>query len=140
MDGLGLGCASDEFCTKVFESGTSGSLAFEPSCDPNGCGPYSKTKLVVPADTTAFVESTWFILAEYPCVFRYAVTMNASLTSTVKLPSTSRYITFEFPETATICAFVAVVIVVIVAAAVSGVAALYALMALIMTKTSAGSI
>ena len=137
MDGLGLGCVPDAFCTTLFESATSGSLVFEPSCDPNGCGPYSKTKLLVPTDTTEFVQKTWFILAEYPCVFRYAVTMIASFTSTVELPSTSRYIPFEFPETATICAFDAVVI---VAAAVSDVAALYALMALIMIKTSAGSI
>lgn len=77
------------------------------------------------------------MLAENPCVFKYAVTMIASLTSTAELPSTSRYITFESPETGRICSFEAVVI---VAAAESGFAALYALTALIMTKTSAGSI
>ena len=57
--------------------------------------------------------------------------------SGTRLHLRSRYITFEFSEKARICAFVAVVI---VGAAVSDVAALYALMALIITKTSAGSI
>ena len=83
--GLGLVCVWEDFCATVFESATRGSLVFNPSCDPNGCGPYTNVKVLFPTCTTEFAERTWFMLAEYPCVFRCAVTMTASLTSTVEL-------------------------------------------------------
>ncbi len=69
MDGIGLGCVSEEFCATVFESATRGSLVFNPSRDPNGCGPYTNVNVLFPACTTEFVERTWYMLAEY-CPFQ----------------------------------------------------------------------